>query len=454
MYDILILGAGPGGYVAAQRAGEAGLKVALFEVRDIGGVCLNEGCIPSKTLLNSAKLYRHALDGKAFGVTCEGVEYNQKTVIRRKKKVVRKLVAGVKMGLDAAGVEIIPHWATIVDHDGEGFAVEANGDRYVGRHLILATGSTSVCPPIPGARQAFGTTVLTNREILDLETIPETLIVIGAGVIGLEMACYYQAVGANVIAIEMLDHIAGETDPDIATRLQRVYEKKGMTFHLGARVTGIDGHTVTFEKDGETHAVEGDYILMSCGRKPVVEGFGIERLPVDVEHGAIKVNRWMETTCPGVYAIGDVIGNPMLAHAASREGEVAVNNILGNIDAMSYDAIPAVIYTDPEVASVGKTKAQLEADDIPYIDVELPMGYSGRYQAEVERGTGMCRVLFDEDTKQMLGCHLLTPYASEMILAFGIMIEQEMTLAEMRETVFPHPTVCEIVREALFKLDA
>ena len=197
----------------------------------------------------------------------------------------------------------------------------------------------------------------------------------------------------------MLDHIAGNVDPEIGKRLQNVYEKQGMVFHLSAQVTEVSGNSVTFVKDGKTESVEGDYILLATGRRPATTGFGLENLSLEMERGRILVNETLETNVPGVYAIGDVIGGQMLAHVASREGEVAVNHILGIDDKMSYAAIPSVIYTDPEVAAVGFTKAELQEKEIPFIEVELPMGWAGRYQAETERGTGMCRVLFDKETK-------------------------------------------------------
>ncbi len=452
MYDLIIIGGGPGGYVAAERAGRAGLSVALFEKDKLGGVCLNEGCIPSKALLNSAKLYRHAVDSAAFGVKAETVTYDQAAVIKRKKKVVRRLVAGVKNQMAEAGVELIGAQAVIQPKKGDSFCVEADGQLYEGKKLILATGSEPVILPLPGIRESLGESVVTNREILDLESIPESLIVIGGGVIGLEMACYFQAVGSKVTVIEMLDHIAGNIDPLIGEKLQAVYEKLGLVFHLSATVTRVDGGAVFFTKEGEEEVAKGDLVLLSCGRRPVTKGYGLENLPVELERGAIPVNDHMETTCPGLYAIGDVTGGYMLAHAASREGEVAVNHILGLPDRMSNRAMPSVIYTDPEAASVGKTREELDKEGRAYLELELPMGWSGRYQAETERGTGLCRLFLDKETKQLLGCHLLTPYASEMILAFGIMIEQAMSLEEMKRTVFPHPTVCEIVREALFQI--
>lgn len=452
MYDLMIIGAGPGGYVAAERAGEAGLKTVMFEKNAIGGVCLNEGCIPSKTLLNSGKLYRHAKESQAFGVTAEHVELDQANIVKRKNKVVKKLIGGIKMRMKHAGVDVVNEAAEILPRDGEVLRVAAGGEVYEGKHLIIATGSEAAVPPIEGVREALGKTVITNREILDLPQIPERLTVIGGGVIGLEMACYYQAAGSEVTVIEMLDHIAGPVDPAIGRVLMEVYKKRGMTFHLGATVKKVEGTTVIFEKEGETTQVPGDIILLSTGRTPVTQGFGLEHLNLDMNRRAIHVNRYGETSEPNVYAIGDVVGGAMLAHVASREGEVAVNHILGKADENRTDAIPSVIYTDPEVAWVGLTEAEMNAAGRPCRTVEIPLGYAGRYVAETERGTGICRIVLHADDT-LAGVHLICPYASEMILAFGVMIHQKMTLDEMKTIIFPHPTVGEVVREGLFMFD-
>lgn len=452
MYDVLIIGGGPGGYIAAERAGQAGLKVVLFEKNSLGGVCLNEGCIPSKALLNSSKLYSHAKDSSAFGVTSENVSFDQSKVVKRKKKVVRKLVAGIGQTMKSHDVELVYAPAQIESAAADSFSVVADGKSYTGKHLIIATGSEAMLPPIEGVREHLGSTVLTNREILDLEEIPERLVVIGGGVIGLEMACYYHTIGSEVDVVEMLDHIAGNVDPEIGKRLQEVYEKQGMRFHLNAKVMSVSGGDVTFEKDGETHTVTADKILLSTGRRPVIEGFGLEKLGVAVERGDIIVNDKCETSVPGVYAVGDVVGGAMLAHVAYREGEVAVNNILNIEDRMTTAAIPSVIYTDPEVAWVGKTEQEMVTLGREVEVVELPMAFSGRYVAETERGNGICRLVLDAENNTLAGVHMMCQYASEIILACGVMIEEEMTLDEMKRIIFPHPTVGEIVREALFKI--
>ncbi|MDD4323630.1 MAG: dihydrolipoyl dehydrogenase [Eubacteriales bacterium] len=453
MYDVLIIGGGPGGYIAAERAGQAGLKVALFEKNSLGGVCLNEGCIPSKALLNSSKLYSHAKDSSAFGITSENVSFDPSRVIKRKRKVVKKLVAGVAQAMKTSDVDVIASEAEIETAAADHFVVSAGGDSFSGKNLIIATGSEPLVPPIEGVREHLGSNVITNREILELEDVPEKLVVIGGGVIGLEMACYYQTVGSQVTVIEMLDHIAGNIDPEIGKRLQAVYEKQGMKFHLNARVMSVSGNDVTFEQDGETHTVTGDKILLSTGRRPVTQGYGLEKLGVEVERGAIVVNDKCETSVPHVYAVGDVVGGYMLAHVAYREGEVAVNNILNINDRMSTAAIPSVIYTDPEVAWVGKSEQEMESLGRESKVVELPMSFAGRYVAETERGNGICKVILDAKTNTLAGVHIMSQYASEIILACGVMIEEEMTLEEMQKIIFPHPTVGEIVREALFKFE-
>ncbi|NLC88608.1 MAG: dihydrolipoyl dehydrogenase [Clostridiaceae bacterium] len=453
MYDVLIIGGGPGGYIAAERAGQAGLKVVLFEKNSLGGVCLNEGCIPSKALLNSSKLYSHAKDSSAFGVTAENVSFDHLKVVKRKRRVVRKLVAGVGQAMKSSNVELVSASAEIESANNDGsFTVIAEGTSYTGKHLIIATGSEAILPPIEGVKEHFPATVITNREILELEEVPERLVVIGGGVIGLEMACYYHAVGSQVSVVEMLDHIAGNVDPEIGKRLQEVYEKQGMKFYLNARVMSVSGNDVCFEQDGERQMVTGDKILLSTGRRPVTRGFGLEKLDIAVERGAIVVNDKCQTSVPGVYAVGDVVGGAMLAHVAYREGEVAVNNILNIEDRMSTAAIPSVIYTDPEVAWVGKTEQEMLALNRAVKVVELPMAFSGRYVAETERGSGICRMILDAEKNTLAGVHLMSQYASEIIVACGVMIEEEMTLDEMKKIIFPHPTVGEIVREALFKL--
>ena len=452
-YDLIVLGGGPGGYLAAERAGHAGLKTLLIEKRFLGGVCLNEGCVPSKTFLYSAKIYDYARFSDHYGVTCDGVKYDHKAVLARKGKVVSTLVGGIRAMLKKNKVEVVEGIGVIDGKNADGYVVKVGDTAYTGARLIIATGSEASMPPIPGVHENFAAgTVLTNREILDLEEVPEKLVIVGGGVIGLEMASYFNSAGSKVTVIEMMDKIAGPTDEEISKILMKNYEKKGITFKLSAKVCEVKKNSVVFEKDGKTEEIPADKVLLSIGRRPVTKDVGLETIGVLCERGAIVTDNKMKTNIPNVYAIGDVNGKSMLAHTAYREAEVAVNNILGKKDVMRYNAIPAVIYTNPEVGSVGETEATAKAKGIDYEVANISMMYSGRYVAENEGGDGICKVLVDKKTRRMIGCHCLANYASEFIVSAGIMIETEMRIDDIKEIVFPHPTVCEIVREGIFQL--
>ncbi len=452
-YDLIVLGGGPGGYLAAERAGHAGLKTLLIEKRFLGGVCLNEGCVPSKTFLYSAKIYDYARYSDHYGVTCDGVKYDHAAVLARKGKVVSTLVGGIRAMLKKNKVEVVEGIGVIDGKNADGYVVKVGDTAYTGARLIIATGSEASMPPIPGVKENFEAgTVLTNREILDLKEVPEKLVIVGGGVIGLEMASYFNSAGSEVTVIEMMDKIAGPTDEEISKILMKNYEKKGITFKLSAKVCEVKKNSVVFEKDGKMEEVAADKVLLSIGRRPVTKDVGLETIGVLCERGAIVTDNKMKTNIPNVYAIGDVNGKSMLAHTAYREAEVAVNNILGKKDNMRYNAIPAVIYTNPEVGSVGETEATAKAKGIDYEVANVSMMYSGRYVAENEGGDGICKVLVDKKTRRMIGCHCLANYASEFIVSAGIMIETEMRIDDIKEIVFPHPTVCEIVREGIFQL--
>lgn len=453
LYDLLILGGGPGGYTAAERAGQAGLKVALFEKDALGGVCLNEGCIPTKTMLNSAKLYDHANNSEVFAVKSLEVSFDQAQVVKRKNKVVKTLIGGVKAKMKNSGVEVIKAEASIRGKEDDLFRVDALNEKHLGKNLLIATGSVPIVPPIPGLEEGLESGfVVTNKGILDLEEIPGKMTVIGGGVIGLEMACYFQTIGSKVTVIEMQDHIAGTTDSQISDMLQNIYTKKGINFLLEAKVTEVGDGYVRYELADESAVVAADIVLLSVGRSPAIEGYGLESLGVEVEGGAIKTDAQCRTNIPGVYAAGDVNGRWMLAHAASREAETAVNTMLGKEDEMSYNNCPGVIYTNPEVAYVGATTEELDLQGRPYKMVEIPFSYSGRYMAETNREQSLCKLIVSEDDQTLIGCHLLGPYVSEIIITAGIMIERKMTMEEIKKQIFPHPTVAEIIREGIFLL--
>ncbi len=452
LYDLIIIGGGPAGYLAAERAGHEGLSVLLIEKRFVGGVCLNEGCIPSKALLYSAKICDHAKQGQKYGVTAENVALNHETVIQRKNKVVNTLVAGVKGKLRKNKVELVEGVAAVSGKNANGFEIKVDEKVYSGKQLLIATGSIPVIPSLPGVTASIEKGfALTNREILDLKEVPGSLVIVGGGVIGLEMASYYNSAGSKVMVVEMLDHIGGATDREIAAILLKNYEKKGVAFKLSARVTEIKDGAVVYQSGGETATVKADKVLLSIGRRPATAELGLERIGVETEGGRIKTDERGKTNVAGVYAAGDVNGVSMLAHTAYREAEVCINNILGKKDYMRYQAIPSVIYTNPEVGAVGETEASARQKGIEYEMAKLSMRYSGRYLAENEAGDGICKVLVDQKYRKIIGVHLIGNYASEIIYGAALMIETEMRVDDLKELVFPHPTVSEIIREAIFE---
>ena len=446
MFDLAIIGGGPAGYVAAEKAAAGGLSVVLFEKRELGGVCLNEGCIPTKTLLYSAKMYDHATGGKKYGITAGEVSYEYKKIADRKTKVVRKLVAGIKMKMEAAGVTVVRGGAVIERGDAQGVAIGCDGQCYEAKNLLICTGSEAFVPPVPGVEG--NAAVLTNREMLALTEAPQSLVIIGGGVIGMEFASFCNSLGIPVTMIEMMPEILGGMDKEVAGMLRGIYAKRGVKFCLQCKVTRVDGNTVYYtDADGVEQQCEGDKILMSIGRRPVLKGYGLESIAVDVERG-IKVNAQMQTSLPNVYAAGDVTGFSMLAHTASREAEVAVNHILGIADRMEYNAIPGVVYTNPEVACVGLTEEQATAAGIEYRLHKLPMTYAGRFVAENEGQTGLFKALVSPEGK-ILGVHMLGNSSSEFICAACMAMTNGLTVEQLQRTVFPHPTVSEMLKEGI-----
>jgi dihydrolipoamide dehydrogenase len=424
MFDLIILGGGPAGYFAAQRAADAGLQVCLFEERALGGVCLNEGCIPSKALLHSAKLFDEMNGGsESFGVTCENPLFDFPAAVRYKDKSVKSLTSGIEAALKARKVTVLREHGLIEGRRDEGFLV--NGE--TGRNLLIASGSEPILPPIRGIEAC-----LTNRALLSLQSVPRSLAIIGGGVVGLEMASVFRSAGSDVTVYEMQDRIAGEMDRDIADLLLKNYEKRGIVFKLAARVTDAA------ELGAET-------VLISVGRRAAVSNLGLDTLGVYVDKRAVVTDEQMKTNVPCVYAAGDCNGKSMLAHTAYREAEVAVNTILGKKDRMRYDAIPNVIYGNPEAAGCGETLASAAEKGIPAVEKKLSMRHSGRYAVENENGNGICKLVLHGD--RVLGIHMLGNPASEIIAAAAVIIERQMTINQLLKVVFPHPTIGEIIRE-------
>lgn len=453
-FDIIIIGGGPGGYNAAERAAHGGLKTALFEERALGGVCLNEGCIPTKTLLYSAKILDYANHGEKYGVTVESAKLDHAKVVNRKDRVVKTLVSGVAAKMKNAGVTVINGTAKIKEKTPAGFIVECGGEMYEAANLLICTGSEAVIPPIPGLREAYEAGfAVTNREILDIRTLPKKVVVIGGGVIGLEMASYFNSVGCEVSVIEMLDKIAGPTEKEISSILEKNYAKKGVKFILGAKVTSVEkSGYVEYENDGKTERIECDLALISTGRRARTKDIGLEEVGVQLNRGDVVTDETCRTSVPGIWAAGDVNGKIMLAHTAYREGEVAITNILGGHDRVDYRAIPSVIYTNPEVGTVGETVESAKKAGIDAEEVTLSLRYSGRYIAENEGGDGIVKIVYGREHHEILGVHMIGSYASEIIYGAAAMVAKEQRVSDVQKIVFPHPTVCEVIREAMFTI--
>ena len=445
-YDVAIIGGGPAGYTAAEKAAANGLSTLLFEKNALGGVCLNEGCVPTKTLLYSAKVYDTIKHASKYAVSAENPTFDFPKIIARKNKVVKKLTAGIRMKMKEHGVEVISGEATIQGRAEDGTITIICGETtYEAAHLLLCTGSETVIPPIPGLQE---TAYWTSREALQSKELPASLVIIGGGVIGMEFASFFNSMGTEVHVVEMLDKILGPMDRELSDQLQAEYAKRGVKFYLGHKVTAVSEGAVTVEKAGETSTIQGEKILLSVGRRPVTKGFGLETLALEPFRNGIRVNEYMQTSVPNVYACGDITAFSLLAHTAVSEAEVAIDHILGKNRSMSYKAIPGVVYTNPEIAGVGITEEDVQAAGVPYTVKKIPMAFSGRFVAENEQGNGVCKLILVEDGT-VIGAHLLGNPASELIVIAGLAIEKGMKADELKAIVFPHPTVGEIIKEAL-----
>lgn len=449
-FDLAIIGGGPAGYVAAERAGTSGLSVVIFDKRALGGVCLNEGCIPTKTLLYSAKVLETAREAGNYGVRVESVSADFEKIMKRKEKVVRKLVAGVGAKMKHAKAEVVMADAIIKEKRGDTITITAGGKDYQASRLLICSGSEAAVPPIPGLDPEQ---VVTNREILQLKKLPKSLVVIGGGVIGTEFADFFNAMGTRVTVIEMLPEILTGVDEDIAAFVRGEFTKRGISYHLQAKVTRLNGKEVIFEKDGQTQAVTGEQVLLSVGRRPNVAEIGLENIGVEFSPRGIKIDQHCRTNVPNVYAAGDVTGFSLLAHTASREGEVAVNHMLGRKDVMRYHAIPGVVYTHPEIAGVGLTESAAKAQGTEVEVRRLPMAYAGRFIAENEGRDGFCKVVVGKKYREILGVHMVGGACSEMIWGACALIEAQLRVQDVQEIVFPHPTVSEIIRETIFQFE-
>lgn len=446
MYDLIVIGAGPGGYEAAAVAGRMGRKTALIEKDRLGGACLNVGCIPTKTYLRSANLYADCRNAAAYGVEIPSAAFNLGAVAERRNRVVKTLTRGVEGLLKRSGVEVIKGQAYLASRN----SVRAGKETYETRNILIATGSRPAVPPIPGIDSGG---VLDSTGVLSLTKLPKKAVIMGGGYVGLEFASFFAATGTDVTVIEMLPQIASGSDHDIARRLQLALKTTGVLFKTSHTVTAIEEGKVHCEDSiGAPTAINADCIVNALGRVPVVDGLELEAAGVDFDAKGIKTSDQGKTNAPGIWACGDVTGRRMLAHAATREGIVAANNMFGGKDRIRYNAIPSVIYTHPEVASVGKTENELKTEGIEYKKSMVPMAIAGRFLVENEGSNGLIKVLAGARYGEILGVHALGNLSSEFIVAAVQMIEMEMCVEDVKAVVYPHPTVSEALKHAIMEL--
>ena len=441
-YFLAIIGGGPAGYTAAEKASKAGKDVVLFEQNAVGGTCLNVGCIPTKSLLYGAKQYYNATHAQKYGVTANEVSFDFAAMQKRKTIVVRKLVAGIKQRLNNEHCTLVSGFAKVESRTNELVTISCNGQLYEAQYLMICTGSTNFVPPIPGIKD--NPAVWDSTDALAAAELPKSIIIVGGGVIGMEFATLYHELGVPVTVIEALPRILPNLDEEVVAVLAEKYKKAGINILTSTKVESIDGGKVT--ANGVEY--EADKILVSVGRRANLNG--LEALnDIELNRGAIVIDDFCKTNLPNVYACGDVTGKIMLAHVASRQAEVAVGRMLKQIplQRIAYNAIPSVVYTNPEIASVGITEQQAAEMNISVEVRKLPMTFSGRFMAENEGETGLCKMIVDAKNHSVLGVHMIGNPCSEFIAAASFAVRMGYTTAEMQQVVFPHPTVSEILHE-------
>ncbi|APH57895.1 Dihydrolipoamide dehydrogenase [Granulibacter bethesdensis] len=453
-FDLIVIGAGPGGYVCAVRAAQLGLKVACVEKREtLGGTCLNIGCIPSKALLQSSENYHALLHQFAeHGIQAKDVALDLDRMQARKAEVVSANVKGIEFLFRKNGVTWLKGAARI-SAPGK---VEVGGQSYEGRHIVIATGSESV--PLPGV-PVDEVRIVTSTGALALPSVPKHLVVIGGGVIGLELGSVWRRLGAEVTVIEYLDRIVPGMDQEVAKAFQRILEKQGLAFRLGTKVTGAQvdegGVTLSLEpaKGGEADTLHADIVLVAIGRRPYLDGLGLDEIGVACdERGRVRTDAHFATNIDGLYAIGDAIAGPMLAHKAEDEGVALAEMLAGQAGHVNYDVIPAVVYTWPEVASLGRTEEELKAAGIDYKVGKFPFTANGRARAMGDTD-GFVKILADARTDRLLGAHILGPDAGTLIAELATAMEFGASSEDVARICHAHPSLSEAVKEAALAVD-
>ncbi len=443
-YQVAVIGGGPGGYVAAIRAAQNGLSTVLIEKNYIGGTCLNIGCIPTKTLVKNAEILSEIKRAGTRGIVVGKPEVNMAAVIAMKNKIISQLTGGVEMLLKGNGVRIIRGTAKVINTH----MLQINGEQITYEHLIVATGSVNFVPPVPGLRDDG---IMTSTEILDISYVPEHLVIVGGGVIGCEFATVFSSFGSRVTIVEMLPELVASMDAEVCRTLRRSLVSRGIDVKTGCRVIAVEhtreGHTVKIEADDKGLELHASDVLVSVGRSANMEGLGM--LHFDLERNYITVNDRMETSIPGVYAIGDITGKLQLAHVASVQGITAADNIAGKEKCMSYDVVPSCIYTLPEIGSVGLTEAAAREKYGEITVGRFPLTACGKAVAMGET-EGFTKLIADAATGKVVGCHMIGASATELVGQAADVMHAGGTLTDITETIHAHPTMSETLSEAAY----
>ena len=440
-YEVAVIGGGPGGYIAAIRSAQLGKKTVLVEKRDVGGTCLNRGCIPTKALLHSAEAYHELAGAKSLGITLGEYGFQYKKMAKRKDKIVKQLRSGVENLVAGHGADLVRAEAVLTGPH----TFRAGGEEFEAEQIILASGSVPASIPVPGADRPG---VLNSDGVLALEECPESVVIIGGGVIGVEFATLFRDLGKPVTIVEMLPSILYGNDPDVCRTITELLTDKGVSIHTGAKVLEIrDGLTCVFEQDGQTLTAEGAVVVLAAGRRPDTAGLGLEAAGVETERGFVTVDDELRTSVPHIYAIGDITGRQQLAHTATAQGIVAAHNAAGGHRRMDYSAVPGCIYTTPEIACVGLTEEKAKEAGHTVRTGRFSVSGNGRALA-VACPDGFAKVVADADTGKVLGCHVVAPCATEFISEAVLAIRHGLTVEELGETIHAHPTVSEVLMEA------
>ncbi len=442
-FDVTVIGGGPGGYVAAIRCAQYGLKTALVEKRDLGGTCLNRGCIPTKALLHSGETYEEMVkSADELGIIAKDVAFDFAKVAARKKAVVDRMCGGVAMLVKKRKITLIKEKAELTGKN----SFKAGDKTYTSKQIILAMGSEPIQIPIPGIDKE---NVLNSDGVLDLEKLPEKVVIIGGGVIGIEFATLFASFGKKVEIVEMLPRILNTIDADAAETMKKILESKGVKIQTGAKVLEIkDGLSVVYEKDGKQAEAAGDMVVVAIGRRPVTKDMGLETVGVVMSpKGFIEVDDHLRTNVPGIYAIGDITGKIQLAHVASAQAVVAAANAAGKDKKVSYDIVPSCIYSNPEIAAVGLSEAEAREKGL-----SVKTGFfstSGNGRSVILGSTeGFVKLVTEARTGEILGSVIVAPRATDMISEISVAMKAEATIEEIADTIHPHPTVSEIIMEA------